>query len=123
MNERDLQNRIRLAASDAGYVLWRNNVGMGWTGAEVIKRRDRSVLIVDARPLHAGLCEGSSDLIGLYPRRIVPADVGTIVGQFVAFEVKTDRGVLRAKQATFLRVVADQGGIARVLRDPAEVAS
>ena len=51
--------------------LFRNNVAGAWVGqsrrfsrAETVVVQPGDVLIRNARPLHAGLCEGSSDLIG-----------------------------------------------------------
>ena len=64
MSERAIQNEVLLALADLGITGWRNNVGTGWAG-KASKRDDGSVLVRDARPLHAGLCKGSSDLIGL----------------------------------------------------------
>ncbi len=55
-----------LAASESGWTLWRNNVGQAWQGASA-ERVGSTVVVRNARPIHAGLCVGSSDLIGLVP--------------------------------------------------------
>jgi hypothetical protein len=120
VKERDLQNDIRLAASEAGLVLWRNNVGTGWTG-DAARLADGSVLIRHARPLHAGLCVGSSDLIGYRPVVVTAAMVGTTLAQFAAIEVKTARGRERPEQRHFRTVVTAAGGLAVVARSAGDV--
>ena len=73
-SESRILSEVRLAAGNHGLVLWRNNVAQAWTGeADKITRTGLAkvgpgdVVIRNARPLHAGLCKGSSDLIGLKP--------------------------------------------------------
>jgi len=82
-SENDVQARVRLAASQAGNVLWRNNVGM--------LRDERGV------PVRFGLCNDSkalntacksSDLIGIKRLTVTQQMVGSVVGQFYAREVK-----------------------------------
>lgn len=105
-----VQNEIRLEASKAGLRLWRNNVG-------AIKD-ERGV------PVRYGLCNDnaqlnaslkSSDLIGIRPVLIQPHHVGTVIGQFVAREVKapTWRYTATARemaQLRFLELVTSLGG-------------
>jgi hypothetical protein len=118
--ERDLQNTIRLAASEAGLTLWRNNVGTGWAG-DATRLPDGSVLIRNPRPLHAGLCVGSSDLIGYRPLVITPEHLGTTLAQFAAIEIKADRGRERPEQRHFREVVTAAGGFAIVARSAGEI--
>ena len=99
-SERAIQNEILLSASEAGWTLWRNNVGVGWQG-QYTRLPDGSILIQDPRPLHAGLCVGSSDLIGWRPLLIGPEHVGTTIAQFTGIEVKTKRGRESIAQANF----------------------
>lgn len=108
-------NDVRLAASAAGWTMFRNNVGMGWTG-DAEHRPDGSVLIRNARPLHAGLCEGSSDLIGFRPVLVTDAHLGQTMAQFAAVEVKGHRGRATEPQRNFLRVVQAAGGVAILAR-------
>lgn len=115
MSESRIQAEIRLAASAAGLTLWRNNVGTGWAG-EVSRLPDGSVLIRNPRPIQAGLCKGSSDLIGLRPILITANHVGTTLAQFVGLEVKAARGRVTAQQQTFLDFVVRCGGLAAVVR-------
>ena len=103
---------IQVEATTAGHRLFRNNVGMGWTGKHIMFSRPMSVqvmpgdvLVRHARPLHAGLCEGSSDLIGFSNR-----------GLFMAVEVKTPIGRLTDKQTDFISTVKSFGGISGCCR-------
>jgi len=118
--EHDIQNAVRLVASNAGLTLWRNNVGVGWVG-KVVHLPDGSVLIKNPRPLHAGLCKGSSDLIGYRARIIRLDDIGTTIAQFAAVEVKTLVGRERVKQQHFRDHVTDAGGFAIVARSPEDL--
>jgi len=104
MRESDIQNLILMALSDAGCKVWRQNVGVGWTG-DASRTRDGNVIIKNARPLHAGLCRGSSDIIGLTPD-----------GRFLAVEVKTQHGRVTPEQENFIARVGQQGGVAGVCR-------
>lgn len=107
MSEVELMRQIQLKASELGHRLWRNNVGVGWVGPQVrvshsqmIMMHPGDVLIRNAKPLHAGLAEGSSDLIGI-----------TKNGQFQAVEVKAPKGRLREGQESFLNMVKRLGGL------------
>lgn len=110
-SEHYIMNDVHLAASAAGWTMFRNNVGMGWTG-NAEHRPDGSVLIRNARPLHAGLCVGSSDLIGFRPVLVTDAHLGQTMAQFAAVEVKKPGGRTSGEQKNFLRVVQAAGGVA-----------
>lgn len=75
--------RMRLDISRRGWHAWRNNRGA----------------LVDARgvPVRFGLANDSKrvgdqvksgDLIGIIPRLITQADVGSVIGQFASWEAK-----------------------------------
>jgi hypothetical protein len=100
--EAELGRKIQVALCKTGARVWRNNVGLGWIGKAIHCNGD--VILKDARPLHSGLCEGSSDFIGIYR------------GRFLAVEVKTARGVISEAQGNFIKMVNDNGGIAFVAR-------
>jgi hypothetical protein len=115
MNEANLMRSIMLACSRGATRLWRNNVAQAWVGKPVQSQRTITVtlepgdvLLKNARPLHAGLCTGSSDLIGYTVRDGVAV--------FTALEVKTDTGRVTPEQRQFLEVVGGAGGIAGVTR-------
>lgn len=89
--------------------LYRQNTGAFAIGSGAGKRFVR-----------AGLCKGSSDIIGW---KSVPAKVNgemRDVAIFVALEVKSEKGRVRREQAAFLNDVADSGGIAGVVRSIAD---
>ena len=104
MREQDIQNLILLALSQAGCTVWRQNVGTGWVG-KVIRRTVDQIVIENPRPLHAGLCVGSGDIIGIAPD-----------GRFIAIEVKTQTGRATDEQIRFVEAVRRKGGIAGVCR-------
>ena len=122
-SEHDTQQRILLAHGSGPVRLFRNNVGTGWAGqatrvtagnlqAIAHTLRPGDVVVRNARPLHAGLCVGSSDLIG-YRR------VGDLA-QFVALEVKSERGRPTPEQTRFLDHISSAGGCAAVVRSIAD---
>lgn len=110
LSESDVQARVRLAASQAGDVLWRNNSGA--------LKDERGV------PVRFGLCNESkavndkcksSDLVGIKRVLVTPQMVGSTVGIFYAREVKragwrytgTPREVA---QLRFIEAVVAMGG-------------
>lgn len=121
--ERDIQARILLVLGARPDVrLFRNNTGMGWAG-RLVENRNGRVILADARPLHAGLCTGSSDLIGWTTVTVTPAMVGQPAALFTAIEVKTARGRLSDDQRRFVDAVARFGGIAGLARSPDDAAA
>lgn len=99
--------------------MFRNNVGTGWAGqstrvtqgnlrAVAAQLQPGDVVIRGGRPLHAGLCVGSSDLLGW---RTVDG-----VAQFVAVEVKSAKGYASAEQERFIDAVEGAGGCAGIVR-------
>ena len=129
MKESNIQQLVRLAASKLkGVRLFRNNVALAWVGdATQIKATmtvtlpPGSVVIRNARPLHAGLQKGSGDLIGWQSITITPDMVGTVIAKFVSVEVKTTKGGEREDQVIWKNVVNQHGGAAIVARDPADL--
>jgi hypothetical protein len=77
-------------------------------------------MLKDPRPLHAGLCQGSSDLIGYTTIKITPEMVGKDLAIFTALEVKTTTGRATPKQVNFIEQVRKSGGIAGIVRTPEE---
>lgn len=110
-------NRIMLAASRAGATMWRNSVGLGWVGRVVRRIADRLVLD-KPRPIHAGLCKDSSDLIGFTPVVVTPEMVGHTIAVFTALECKLRTGRASPGQVNFITRVQDAGGIAAVVKTP-----
>lgn len=113
MTETDLKNEVMLEVGRGDTRIFRNNVGVGWCGKtqHVVDRGVKSVIIKHPRPLIAGLCKGSSDLIGWRSVTITPDMVGQKVAIFMAIELKL-RTKPSTEQKTFLDAVSGAGGIA-----------
>ena len=89
---------------------------MGWAGKVQIKHeKDGSLtaIVRHASPLHAGLCVGSSDLIGWIPTIITQEMIGKQVSVFAAVEVK-DGTKPTPEQLNFIEQVKKSGGIAGI---------
>src|SRR5262245_26737968 len=110
-SETNLVQQIRLACSNGPTRLFRNNTGMGWVGT-IIKQTPELLVLRNYRPLHAGLVEGGSDLIGW-------TDVGN-AAIFTALECKAKRGRLSDEQGNFLNQVRAAGGISACVRSVEE---
>jgi hypothetical protein len=120
MKELELQNRIRKRLSASGRtVTWRNNVGTGWVG-DVNRLTDGSILLKNPRPLQAGLCRGSSDLIGITEVTVTPEMVGKKLAIFTALEVKTPSGRVSPDQMNFIHQVLKSGGLAGIVRSESD---
>ena len=126
MSEHITQQRILLACGNGNTRLWRNNVGTGWAGQATkvtggnlrtiaAGLRPGDVVIRQGRPLHAGLCVGSSDLIGY---RQVDG-----IAQFVALEVKSATGRATKEQGLFIDHIQAAGGLAGIARSVDDAAA
>lgn len=121
MTEKTLLNTIFLTIGKElkSCRLFRNNTGTGWAG-KLVKRVQRGnsfdVQLNDARPIHAGLVNGGSDIIGWKSVEVTNEMVGTKIAVFVAIEAKTGKAKPTGEQTTFIQRVKDAGGIAGVAR-------
>ena len=120
MTETNITRSIMLAIGRtlSNVRVFRNNTGMAWQGDTV--RKGSLLIIKNPRPLQAGLCEGSSDLIGWTSMEITPEMVGKKVAVFTALEVKSSRGSASDEQRNFIQRVKEAGGIATVVRTEQE---
>lgn len=123
MTEHEIQQRILLACGKGDTRIFRNNVGTGWVGqAQVIRQpvtlqlRPGDAVIRYARPLHAGLCPGSADLIGWRTITITPDMVGQRVAVFCSIEVKAPRGRVSPEQLAWEATVRRAGGLSGIAR-------
>jgi hypothetical protein len=126
--ETPLMQRIQLAVGGRpGVRLFRNNVAFAWVGkvfrpwkagTHVIVGPE-DVVIYNARPLHAGLCEGSPDLVGWRSFLVAPRHVGRRLAAFVGLEVKMPGRGATAQQTAFLAALEAAGGLGGVVRDQA----
>lgn len=91
-SEAGVTSLVRLEAARKGVLLFRNNVGC------LFDRQERMVrygLANESQAQNDKLKSG--DWIGVRKRLIVPADVGTVIGQFVSREVKRAGWVYRGQ--------------------------
>lgn len=108
-----------VALGAEGARVFRQNVGQAWAG-RVVERGPRHIVLADPRPFHAGLCVGSSDLIGWHPMIVTPEMVGEPLARFVAIEAKTKRGRPTPEQIRFVEAVKAAGGSAGIARSTDE---
>ena len=113
--ETKVQRKIMLALSEAGCIVWRNETAGAWVGKVIHKAGDQ-VTLASARMMPFGLCEGSSDIIGVQPVTITQEMVGQTVGVFIAQEVKTQTGRASKKQLHFIDFINKKGGVAGIVR-------
>ena len=116
---------IQVEASRQGLRIFRNNVAQAWAGklfkphcATSTIVRETDVVLYNARPIHAGLCVGSSDLIGWRTIEITADMVGSQLAVFTAIETKTQTGRLTEEQKNFIKIVNESGGLAITARGP-----
>ena len=110
MTEREIQDAIRSEASSAGAVLWRNNVGClpTATGQYI-----RFGLANDSAGMNKNI--KSADLVGIEPVVITADMIGSVIGRFLAREIKKPgwyyAGSNRERaQARWLDLVNSMGG-------------
>jgi len=123
--ETNLVRRIMLKlGADSKIRIFRNNSGKCWIGSskkfsqsQTVNVKAGDVLVQQARYFDAGLCPGSSDLIGLKAVKITPEMVGTEIACFVAIEVKLPSGRVQENQINFLDMVRKLGGKGIICRD------
>lgn len=138
MTEQQIQQQIRLALGRGDVRLWRNNVGKGWQGGGLfpgqpvrpitkkelpfarLKLRAGDLVLRNPRRINFGLCEGSSDLIGLSSFVITPEMVGQHLAVFTSLEVKSKTGRPTKEQKNYLALVQKMGGVAALVRSVEE---
>jgi len=122
-SEKELINLVQYHFTESGNRIFRQNTGFGWVGSKFFKPpmetsfrvTPADVLIKNARPLHAGLCKGSSDLIGWTRVLITPEMVGTYVAVFTGIECKTPRYKATEDQIRFTEAINKAGGIGKII--------
>lgn len=109
-SESRIQSEILAAIGSMPDVrVWRNEVAGAWVGQKIGETREGHAVIKNARHIQAGLCKGSSDLIGIGPG-----------GRFLAMEVKKPGGSFQRGQREYLEAVRYVGGIGAVARSVEE---
>ena len=123
-SEHRTQDEIRLAASDYGLTLFRNNVGTGICGK--FKRISKHIItslspgdyiVHQGRVVKFGLFKGSGDLIGWKKITITPDMLGMEIPVFANVEIKKKTGKTSHEQITFGNNVRRAGGVSIVARD------
>jgi len=111
--EHKLQNEIRNALAGK-CLLWRANVGQGWTSSSKPIKASRpmsvelqpgDVVLRQGRPFSTGLPKGFPDTFGM-----------TFDGRFLGPEVKTPTGVPSKEQLACINAINRAGGRAGVVR-------
>jgi len=111
VEESNVTNQVRLAASKLGIVLFRNN-------------RGKFLTLDGKRTVMAGLSvNGSSDLIGWHSVEVTAEMVGKRVAIFTAVEVKTAKGEIRPEQERFIDNLNAAGGKGIFARNEQDVDS
>lgn len=110
MNHSELVKRSLLeVGAEPDCRLWVNETFGAWVGqGQRLKNGD--VLVKQAHFVQGGLCEGSSDIIGIGPG-----------GTFFAPEIKTGRSRLSKAQRNFKTIVEQLGGYAPTIRSTDEI--
>ena len=124
MREAEIQRDIHIKASSLGCRLFRNNVAKSWVGKTIgpfnsfktFPLAPGDIIIRNPRRFHAGLCKGSSDLIGWTPITITEDMVGKQVAVFTAIEVKAKTGRATKEQRIFLETIDSSGGLSVLLK-------
>lgn len=114
--ETDVQNAVRIATSQLGWRLFRNNVGVlpnPDTGRPV-----RFGLANDSKAMNKQYASG--DICGILPCVIAPAMVGRTVGIFASIECKSSEWVFTGSerdlaQLRWLELIRSLGGYADIV--------
>lgn len=122
-SEKELINLVQYYFTETGNRIFRQNTGFGWVGNKFFKPpmetsvrvTPQDVVIKNARPLHAGLCKGSSDLIGWTSVTVMPDMVGKKLAIFTAIECKTLGFKASPEQVAFINAVQKAGGIGKII--------
>jgi len=120
-SESDIQQLIRIRASELGMRIWRNNVGAGRLENGAFMRWG---LANDSAQLNTVI--KSADLIGIKPVLITADMVGQTIGQFVSLEVKhstwKNRNTEREKaQIKWRDLILSLGGVAQIINNPEDL--
>jgi hypothetical protein len=115
MSEHILQNAIRNQLAGE-CILFRVNSGRAWTGNDIHKLPDGSILIRDPRPFDSGVPTGFSDTVGVVTRTITQDMVGQQIGQALFGEIKTATGRVTPEQERFIAAMKRAGAAADVWR-------
>ena len=122
MAEKQILNETLKEASKKGWRLFRNNTAKAWAGKIFrspmpmsVRIDPTDVVVRNAYPIDAGLCKGSSDLIGWKTITITPDMIGKKIAVFTAIEVKYGLTKTTEEQQNFIDQVKLAGGEAKII--------
>lgn len=124
--EGGIQARGRMAASKAGAVTFRNQVGAGWVcppkQTKKYKKDGKNyVLLENPRWIEYGFPVGSGDTLGWKTEVITPDMVGQKIARFVSIEYKAEDGKPRKNQPEWHAAVWNAGGYSGFARSDDDV--
>jgi len=102
--ETNIQNRIMLELSAAGWMVWRNNTG----SFRAMNDPNRIIKVGQV---------GSPDILAVRPTVITADMVGQTIGVCVGIEVKTTTGKQRPEQKQWQEVFERHGGVYQLRRE------
>ena len=105
MKESNIQAEILLALSANDCLVWRVETAGAWVG-QMIHQERGMVTLANARMIHAGLCVGGADLIGIHKP----------TGRMIAIEVKSARGRASPEQLNFIAAIKAANGITGIAK-------
>lgn len=114
--EANVQGDGRIAASKAGAVTFRNNVGGAWSGRKIKTLPNGDIVLRGARWVKFGLMSGSADTIGWKSVTITPDMVGSKFARFLSIEYKKTDGRPSDAQITWDNNVRTAGGLSGFAR-------
>lgn len=122
MAEKQIINETLKEASKRGWRLFRNNTAKAWAGKIFrspmpvsVRINPQDVVVRNAYPIDAGLCKGSSDLIGWKTVTITQDMVGQRLAIFTAIEVKYGTTTTTEEQKKFIENVNKSGGYGKII--------
>lgn len=151
MTEKEIQQRVFVRLNSRRDMrVFRNNIGMGFSGTEFVNkeelikilqyllslliltpsniisnvyRKAGVVILKNPRRIRFGLHHGSGDLIGWKSVTVTPEMVGKKIAVITSVEIKSARGRLSDEQKNWIAQVTAAGGIARMVKTPDEAES
>lgn len=122
MAESKVIKETMIVASKKGWRLFRNNTAKAWAGKIFrspmpcsVRIEPSDVVVRNAFPIEAGLCKGSSDLIGWQTIVITQEMVGRKIAVFTAVEVKYGSTTTTEDQSNFIEKVTSAGGYGKII--------
>ncbi len=99
-SEKELTEELICSEAETGSILFRNNVGLGYTKT--------------GTPFKYGMGKGSSDQIGYKSIVVTPDLIGKKIAIFQAIEIKTLTDKISCEQIIFYLNILISGGIGQV---------